>query len=153
MLENNNASINQKLLEALMRLKKSQMHHLPPIEGLNHSEVMVLFFIKKALKFGKDGVKVSEISKHMLVTTPTTTQAVNKLAAGGYVQKSVDKEDGRVVRINLTAKGEEVVIKAKEHFDNTINGFVAYLGEEKTVAFIELLNEANSYLRENLKKS
>lgn len=136
-----------------MRLKRNHMNHLPPIDGLNHSEVMVLFCIKKALSFGKDGVKVSEISKHMRVATPTTTQAVNKLAAGGFVQKGVDKEDGRVVRISLTGKGEEIVRKAKQHFDNMLDGLVEYLGEEKTAAFIELLNEANSYLSENLKKS
>lgn len=153
MVEKNNTSLNHKLLEALIRLKRNHMQHLPPIDGLNHSEVMVLFCIKKEVKSDLEGVKVSEISKRMRVATPTTTQAINKLAAGGYVQKGVDKEDGRVVRISLTGKGEEIVRKAKEHFDNMLDGLVEYLGEEKTTAFIELLNEANSYLSGNLKKA
>lgn len=149
----NNTGISQKLLEALLRLKRIHPRNLPPINGLNHSEVVVLFAIKHIINVGQVGVKVSEISKHMRLTMPTITPVINKLMVNGHVQKCTDAEDRRAVRVNLTPKGEEVIIEAKESFTGFLNGLIEYMGEEKVNNFIEYLNEINAYLNENFMKS
>jgi len=152
-VDNNSANSSQKLLEALVKFKRVHGHEMPPIDGLNHGEILVLFAIKKAATSDMEGIKVSEISKRMMVATPTTTQVVNKLVAGGYVEKRADEKDARAVRISLTTKGEEIILKAHDCFHNMLSGLVNHLGEEKTATLTNLLNEAYDYFCEQKKKS
>ena len=140
----------QKLIEAFIKIKK--LHRTEgPIYDLKHSEIFVLFCIKKSKNSDSEGLKISEISTYMKVTNPTTTQVINGLEQKGYVKRCVDKEDKRVVRISLTSKGEEATTKAGNNLTNFFEGLTGYLGEEKSLMLTELINDVYKYFDENKK--
>lgn len=143
----NQNPVARKLMDAF-----SQFHRLKwrksPVAGLKLSEVGVLLNIKKTLKPDSPGVKVSDISSALQVAAPTITQLINSLEADGFVERSMDKEDRRAVRVNLTAKGEDVIGKATEAFYTSFNGLVEYLGEAKSAELAELLSQVFVYFNE-----
>lgn len=137
----------QDLMEAFIKLKRYHQkgnHH----RDLKHSEMYVLFCIKKCENPDNNGLKVSEISMRMQVSNPTTTQCVNKLVEKGYVKRNIDEKDRRVVRIALTEKGEDVIEEAGRSFVGFFDGVVNHIGEEKSMILTEIINEVIEYLSE-----
>ena len=93
-------------------------------------------------------MKVSDISKHLHVTTPTVTQLLKGLEASGLVERHPDLVDRRAVGIVLTTKGEEVTQRAENIFLNAYSALTDYLGEEESHQLTELLVKASRYFRE-----
>ncbi|MGE5627425.1 MAG: MarR family winged helix-turn-helix transcriptional regulator [Solirubrobacterales bacterium] len=151
MVEDELTSTTKDLVEALMRMKRLHWSR-SPVMDLKHSEIQVLFCIKKCQGSNECGLKLSEISSHMNVTNPTTTQSINGLEEKGYVKRSVDKEDRRAARVVLTEKGEQAVKAAGEGFIKFFEGLVVYLGEEKSILLTDIINEAIDYINENMGK-
>ncbi|WHH57885.1 MarR family transcriptional regulator [Petroclostridium sp. X23] len=146
-MDRNNNETAQRLVECFSRFHRINWHQ-KPIVGLKHSEIRVLFCIKKEVGTDATGIKISEISNTLRVTSPTVTQLVNGLESNGFVERSIDPEDRRVVQIRLTEKGEDVIKKASDAFHASLNGLVEYLGQEKSAALIELLSEVFVYFNE-----
>jgi DNA-binding MarR family transcriptional regulator len=93
-------------------------------------------------------MKVSEISKLMHVTSPTITQMLKGLEANGLVERHIDPNDRRAVRIALTEQGEAVARRAEEIYRDSFSGLVEYLGEEESNQLAELLLKARCYFSE-----
>jgi len=137
----------QKLLKSLGELKRLHKQG-SPITGLTHSESMIIFCIEKQVKTEEEGIKTSELSNILKVASPTITQQINNLESKGYVERSADKSDRRVVRIKLTEKGNLVLKKVKKEFRDAVDGLVGYLGDEKTNQLSELISETYTYFSE-----
>jgi DNA-binding MarR family transcriptional regulator len=144
--KNNQDPAARKLMEAF-----TQFHRLKwrksPVAGLKRSEIAVLFNIKKTLKTESPGIKVSDISSALQVAAPTITQLINSLEADGFVERTMDKEDRRAVRVNITVKGEAAIDKASKTFYKSFNGLVRHLGEVKSNQLAELLSEVFVYFK------
>lgn len=140
----NNYAASLKLMEAFMKIKKFHWTGAP-IENLKHSEIFVLFCIKKSEAAETEGIKLSEISNRMHVSNPTTTKVISGLEDNGYVVRCIDKEDRRSARITLTTKGEDAIIRAHNEFHAFFDELVEYLGEKKSLELAELLNEVYTF--------
>lgn len=152
-MEQYSGSTAQMLGRSLMELNKvfwqahrESMQQL--LAGCNPSESRVLFLIREGTKTLGREPKVSEISKLMHVTSPTVTQLIKSLEAGGLIERHIDLVDRRAVGIALTERGERVVEKAEEIFATSFQGLIEYLGEEQSNQLIELLMKARGYFDE-----
>lgn len=141
----------EKLFSAFHQLRKVKFSP-PVLDGLTHGEMILLFHINRLYEDEKQSVKISELSKYMKVASPTITQQINNLEENGYVIRKMDKRDRRVVRVEVTEKGEAIMKRAGEKFHEFFEGLVEYLGEEDSVKFAELLLKASDYVNERLKK-
>lgn len=149
---NNISTTAQKLMDTFCQF--SRLHwNQSPVVGLKPSEVFVLYCIKQNVTEDAPGIKISEISSILKVTSPTVTQLINTLEANGFVERSTDQSDRRAVRIKLTEKGEAVLRKASESFTSSFNGLVEYLGDEKSNELAELMTKVLTYFSEIKKES
>ncbi|PKM39513.1 MAG: MarR family transcriptional regulator [Firmicutes bacterium HGW-Firmicutes-8] len=151
-MEKSRNPIAQKLLESF-----TQFHRLnwrqSPIVGLKSSEIMLLFCIKRTVKSDSVGIKVSDISSALKVASPTVTQLINGLETSGFVERTMDQEDRRAVRVNLTDKGKRTLEKVSDVFYNSFDGLVEYLGEEESSKLAELLSKVFTYFNETRKEN
>lgn len=53
--------------------------------------------------------KVTDICKRHAKSTNTISPLINRLVASGFVNKTVSKQDARVVTVSLTSKSEEIM--------------------------------------------
>ena len=137
-----------RLMEAFVRFRRLHWRQNSSVSGLTPTEVVLLSYVKDAVGGGGDGVKVSELSSILNVASPTITQQVNNLETHGFVERSIDKGDRRVVRIKLTEKGLQAQQKASEAFLSTVNGLVQYLGDEDTDRLADLMTKVFYYFSE-----
>lgn len=60
------------------------------------------------------GVGVRELARALSVPKPTITRAVDLLAEGGLMVRRVDPNDGRCVKLQVTAAGRKALAAAAE---------------------------------------
>jgi DNA-binding MarR family transcriptional regulator len=136
-------AIARRLLGAFMQFRK--VHWQPsPIAKLKLSELVVLGCIQK-WALPEEGLRMSEISGHLKLATPTVTELVNRLVKNGYVLRRRDLEDRRAVRVQLTESGSEAIMQAQTSFLESFVGLVEHLGPEKSNQLTELLTEVFAY--------
>lgn len=142
-----NSATAQKLLKAFMQFRKTGWHE-KKIGGYNPSEFKVLAAIQQHANDKGTDMKVSEISQILQVTSPTVTQIINVLEKDGLVERRIDPDDRRVVKITLTNKGIDVTSKARKAFTESFLGLIDFLGEEESEQLAELLLKVHAYFND-----
>ena len=136
----------RKLLDVLVRFRRHGWQQ-SSLGGLTRGEVGTLFHIWKAGAEDEAGAKVSDISTLMNVAPPSVTQQLNALEKQGYVERKMDKEDRRVVRVSLTSKGQIILKQASDDFLSSITGLMNYLGEQDSLVLTDLLVRVSDYFQ------
>ncbi|MGE5291582.1 MAG: MarR family transcriptional regulator [Micromonosporaceae bacterium] len=75
--------------------------------GLTHAQHQLLV----AIKGHPDGAPptVSDLAGYLLLRHHSAVELVNRAEAGGFVRRCPDASDGRIVRVQLTNKGDRLV--------------------------------------------
>lgn len=143
-----NMDIVRDLMSSFQRFKHSFRPHTNPFPGLKPSEIGLLFHIRACCEEA-DGVSVSALSKRMNVTSSSITQTVTSLEERGLVSRRMDEEDRRGVKVSLTQEGEQITHNAENQLNSMLSGMVEHLGRERSIEFVNLLNEAIDYISKN----
>jgi len=142
-----NDLIAKQLFHSLMQFRS---HFRPKAyKGIKPGEYKLLFTIKSAKKHHGVDLTVSCLSKYLQVTAPSVTQLINRLEADGLVERRIDPNDRRSVKVVLTEEGEQVTEKVVDAYLQKLHGLIGHLGEEKSKQFAELLSETIAYFAEN----
>ncbi|WP_258207696.1 MarR family winged helix-turn-helix transcriptional regulator [Paenibacillus radicibacter] len=86
--------------------------------------------------------KVSELANMLCLTSGAITGAADKLIVRGLIQRTRDEEDRRVVYIEITPEGEEIVQEIQEGQRETIAMFFDELPQEDTDHLIRIFSQA-----------
>jgi len=136
----------QKLIKAFQQFRKAGRQE-KKIAGFNPSEFRVLFLIQRANENNRE-MKVSEISQKLRVTPPTVTQIINGLEKDGYIERTINPEDRRAVKISLTEAGLSATEQARKSFNETFLGLIDYLGEKDSEQLADLLFKVHDYFNQ-----
>jgi len=137
----------QKLLQSFMKFRKTGWHD-KKIAGFNPSEFRVLATIQRCANDKNTEMKVSEISQLLQVTPPTITQIINILEKDSLIERTIDPEDRRAVKIKLTPAGIEAAENTRKAFGETFLGLIDYLGEQESGQLAELLSKVHDYFNQ-----
>jgi len=146
----NNKSNNidtKKFIDTFENLSRIERHN-QTVMGIKKSEARVLLCVEFLHEEKKCKVNISEISKNLSITPPSTTEFVKNLINKGYLEKQIDQKDKRFIEITLTDEGKEIVKGLKEYFDSLFSGIIERLGTEQSKLLIELLDIINIYFNE-----
>lgn len=77
--------------------------------GLTYTQYIVFLVL-----WEHDGIPVGELGKRLYLDNGTLTPLLKKLESAGYLSRSRDKSDERVVIVTLTDVGRALKEKAKE---------------------------------------
>ena len=108
----------ERLLEFRVTLRRFQRwsEEQAKAAGLTHVQHQLLVAIK-----GHPGGRpptVGDLAGHLLLRPHSAVELVDRAEAAGLVGRTPDREDGRVVRVRLTADGEEILQKlTRAHLD------------------------------------
>ncbi len=80
---------------------------------ITFQQLLILEFLERSGQ-----LKMSEIAGFMDVSTAAVTGIVERLVLQKYVERVYDKKDRRVIRIQLTLKGSQIVRRASEQRRN-----------------------------------
>ncbi|WP_100343593.1 MarR family winged helix-turn-helix transcriptional regulator [Compostimonas suwonensis] len=91
--------------ESLFRAQVSVMRTLAaefPTHEISFNEYDVIFNLSRQPNWR---LRLRELNKHVLLTQPSVSRLIDRLAARGIVAKSIDPNDGRGTIVELTPEG------------------------------------------------
>lgn len=145
---NKQSNINIKnFIDTFENLARVERHN-QTVMGIKKSEARVLLCVEFLSDEKKRKVNISEISKNLSITPPSTTEFVKNLINKGYLEKKVSPNDKRFIEITLTDDGKKIVQDLKKYFNSLFSGIIERLGIEQSELLIELLNTVNTYFEE-----
>ncbi|WAH40224.1 MarR family transcriptional regulator [Alicyclobacillus fastidiosus] len=147
MMDDFDQSAAAKLFQSFMRFRRVNWIGRRST-GRKPSDIRVLFTIRRGERQHVNGFKVSEISELLHVAVPTVTQLIKGLEASGFVERRMDDEDKRVIRVRLTDRGQEEIVRARTETLNSLNGLVDFLGQERSEQLAALLAQVCQYYDE-----
>ena len=101
----NNARI-ASLIERIGNLLRSEERVSGAESGLQAVHVQILNYLSQCNRYSNTPIGVAEF---IGATKGTTSQSINVLESKGFINKIPDKEDGRVIHLKLTNKGNKFV--------------------------------------------
>ena len=110
---------------------------------LTMSEVHILESIVKT-----SDNSMSHIAARLMVTKGTLTTNISKLEKKGYVERYKDENDGRIVRLKITAKAEPVLKVHDDFHNHLIDKTLADLHLEDNEVLNQSLEQILAYFRD-----
>ncbi|MCM3785516.1 MarR family transcriptional regulator [Neobacillus mesonae] len=162
-------TIAQNLLFAFMKFNRSNLKQTKT-EGRNPSEIALLVALIRGKETGDnqdpavvvrminefqdngpttahqlEGLKVSEISNILRVKAPTITPVIRGLEEQGLIERKMDPEDRRVMRITITHAGRQAMRDIHNELVNNVHDLIEFLGEEDSMQLANLLTRVYEY--------
>lgn len=122
--------------------------HKGSFQGIKQSEFMLLLNLAHLTGNSTSGIRVSDLSTQLQITSVAVSQMVKSLEENGYVERSADPTDRRVVLVKLTLKGETLVKEAHAKRMKHLSFLVNSLGEKNTKELIRLLSLVHDFSAE-----
>jgi len=85
------------------------------------------------------GSNMSDLARHMDVTTAAMTGIVDRMVRDGYVARSSDPDDRRVINIKLTVKGVRVARMIHAHRQQMTIKLFGVLSQAEREEYLRLL--------------
>jgi len=120
--------------------------------GLKERDTMLLMKLKDIEKDYPKGINVSQLSTLLYIKPPSVTAMVAGLEKQGMVQRSMSKEDRRIVHILLTEKGSRFVADNRKKFLLSVNSLVEHLGTDKSRILVSIIDETYDFYRSEFRK-
>ena len=134
-----------RLWEAFHKLSK-QIHDYEARR--NNSLLMLLHMIHGLMEENGGRVKVSEIARICGMAMAATSKAIRRLENEGYIERSMDDQDRRVVYISLTETGERTYREMLEKTNDDFTRLVGKMGEQEAQQFMRLLEKLTTIVEE-----
>lgn len=134
----------EKLLEIFYQiLKKMKKEWNNQIQGINHSQYLILRSLDQS-----GPQKAAQLAELTHITPGGVTCASDKLVAEGYAERKGDKADRRVVYLEITDKGKELVQMMLEKQNKVIMKFFQGLPQEDIQHLIRIYNRISDNLEQ-----
>jgi len=104
-----NANELYEYIERIANLNRTSVRRVGVANGLQPVQVEALHYLSRCNRYSNTPVAVAEF---LGLTKGTVSQTLCVLEANGFIRKESDARDRRVVHIQLTAEGENVLDKS-----------------------------------------
>ena len=89
-----------------------------------------------------------EMAKHMNVTPPSITAAIQKMEKQGYIRRRSDEKDQRIMRLSITEKGNACLENIKTVAIEMDAGMFKGMSQEEKMLLRRLLLQMRDNLTE-----
>ncbi|GAA0356449.1 MarR family winged helix-turn-helix transcriptional regulator [Bacillus horti] len=134
------------LIEVFTRFKRQRERELSKHITSRHkrSEETLLKLLYE--KSPSEGMKVSELSALMCVTSPFVTQLLTSMEENGLITRENDKNDRRIVRVFLTEQGTQTALDIQKSMYNWFSELALYLGETDSKQLTSLMHKVYHFI-------
>jgi MarR family 2-MHQ and catechol resistance regulon transcriptional repressor len=130
---------NEKLLSAIFnvgRLIREEIHASNCLVNFTHTEIEVLKFLH-----GKKDITMKAIADYLYIKPSSATPVIDKLVETGNIKRIENKDDRRVVYIELTTKGKKTLEKKYKTTHKTIKKIFGKLSIKDKKILINILEK------------
>ncbi len=123
----------------LLRLTRRSENHLREFLRVNYNTTLPRFDVMAALHRNQTPMKMSELSRMLLVSNGNATTVIDRLEKDGLATRTPVKSDRRVVEVQLTDQGRaQFEIQATAH-EAEVDQLFSGLGHDELDALRNML--------------
>ena len=111
--------------------------------GLNSTYIKIVMLLHK-----QGAASQNDIVKYTLYKAPTISLTLQKMEQEGLVERTVDKEDQRIIKVKLTSQGEKLDEQLKNVFNEENENIKQLFNNEEYSLLSEYLIRIGNYLKE-----
>jgi DNA-binding MarR family transcriptional regulator len=141
-------SLQEQVVINLMRttraVEESWIQYLKRSEGISQSQYNILRILRGARP---KAVKISEIADRMITRDPDVTRLVDRLIKQRLVQRERDRDDRRVVLVEITGAGLAMLTRLDAPAGDYTEGAMSGLKPQQLRNLDTLLNEVRAGIR------
>ena len=132
----------ESLIDLILQMKKKLLSNLNDklVGGITFSQLVLLKHINLGFR------TVSELAIKLSVTPPAASKLVDQLCTMELVERIRSKDDRRIVMIELTVKGNELLQTNEKIRHEEFRKKMEVLNPEELDAFIHILEKLNNRL-------
>lgn len=104
------------------------------------------FFVLESL-YRSGECKMSDIAKYINVTTAAMTGVVERLVRDGYVVRTSDDKDRRIVMVKLTPKGNAVLMRVMRKRKEAFVKVFGMISQEEREQYLNILTHIRDHLK------
>jgi DNA-binding MarR family transcriptional regulator len=124
-------------------LKKMKKEWSNQLQGINYSQYLILNILSRSGP--QKATKLAEVTQ---ITPGAITSATDKLVVEGYAERKGDKEDRRVVYLEITDKGKQLVESMAQEQNKVTMKFFQGLPDEDIQHLIRIYNKISDNLEQ-----
>ena len=127
----------------LLRLFLDLAKHLKEMfKELNTAESISVLQMQ-ALKFiGHESTPtMKDIASFFSITPASATSLINSLVDSAFITRLQDQDDRRIVKLSLTAKGQETMQKMKQRTEEHLGAFLSKLSPEEQKSLTDIFEK------------
>jgi DNA-binding MarR family transcriptional regulator len=134
--------VSQKIVEQLMLTNKLLTEHLDKEfakTGLKKAsfEVLSTLFYSGA----PYSLTPNQLLDRTHVTSGSMTSRIDKLVKKGWVERVVNSQDKRSIKVSLTSSGESVILAALQEHEETLTRLLSVLTDKEQVRLSAILSK------------
>ncbi|MFD0959010.1 MarR family winged helix-turn-helix transcriptional regulator [Paenibacillus chungangensis] len=139
-------SYNSRFLQAITILNRYYGRELiyELGEGVTRTQLYMLLMIKER---GKS--RPTELAEKLDVKPSAVTVMIDRLEKAGYVARTYDQKDRRVILIELTDSGRHMLDRALEVRKEMVGKHLAQLSDDETKAVTEILEKMVQFISDD----
>lgn len=103
-----------------------------------HSEIMLMYAALDCFSERGEHITVAQAAKMLGVSAPSVSRTLKSLEKKGLIERDLDKNDRRSVRIVVTKTGERRVKRVLDFIFGTLDNVCGEFSDEELNAIVEL---------------
>lgn len=132
----------------LLRLTRGAENQLRDFLRVNYNTTLPRFDVMATLFRAVEPVKMSDLSRMLLVSNGNATAVVDRLKSDGLVDRVPSETDRRVVMVNLTDAGRAQFETLARAHEIEVDRILAHLGAEDLDVMRDLIRRAEGAARD-----
>ncbi|MCD8316595.1 MAG: MarR family transcriptional regulator [Eggerthellaceae bacterium] len=140
-------SARLEIFELMQSISRRPLLPPRPIKGLTPNETAVLLHITKSKKNDRNRpVRPGQIAHAMQVTPSALSQVLKTLESKGYVLRTRENDDNRLVAVELSKTGKEIARKVDKEWTRRFEILVEEVGIEDLLTLMRILDHVSRVL-------
>lgn len=114
-----------------------------PTHTISKQQFMLMYTLNHNLR-----MTISELAEQLFLSPSATTIAVNRLVRDGHILRSRDETDRRVVWVELTEQGKEIVTQLRNRRKNMLRNMFSNISEDEAEQFLAITRKMLTPLKD-----
>jgi len=143
--ESNIDNMTKELALVFGQLKRVG-HVFSPSKDLRQSESNLLVYLTYLCPPGSSGIKVSDLSKQLKITSAAVTHVIQALEQNGYITRTMDSSDRRSILVAATEYGHRYVEAREKELFERFQHLREHLGADDAEQLTRILAKSIKFL-------
>lgn len=128
----------------------SSFHSLPL--NVSHTDFHTMSYIVKSAEENPNGASMGDLARELQISPPAVSRAISSLENRGYVKRTTDINNRRIVTVTPTQKGLIAMEEDRKFFKKIAKKITNEIGDEKLNELETLLKQLFQIVNDTIKE-